>query len=621
MDSNPELDEAFGPATAAPSAATSLDSELDAAFGPPPARAPAATSSNPYDPNRPAIGDELENELHSLGSGLYHNVAGGFKGLYSLATTRDPDKAADVVNAETAKIYSPPVTHTPSTMSPGVRKAWEQGTRLPAPTELGDIAERAGASPGWSTVAAALPSAAAASLGAPRGGLGEVPKLTATGAPEAAQAVVNKASEAQSMGAAGKPLDISEVSPEGQAAVAKVAPNKLDTATLQNHVEAEKHGVDLTRGQASRDVNEFSHEQNTTNPDVVARINKQEGQLVDAIDNVRREASPTTVGNDYVENGRSAVDSLKAYDEPIQADIRAKYKALTDANGGSVPIDTGQFLGNVDAALKKGFLTKTAAASPEISEILDSVRSGEPMDFEAFENARTRLAAAQRGGGSAGEAARLVRGELEQIPLSAAAAPLKGLADTARSAARARFEASEADPAYQAVIDDVSAGNKRGSPSPLADTFLDKYVLSKSAPKSQVDLMMSKLDDEGKAAVTSHTLNAIRKGAVSSTNKVRPQGYSDALAKYQPKIDSLVSPETKQGLEEVGRVINNAKVAPPGNYVNYSKSGVIMNAAQGLGETALNAKTMGLGVPVIKGMMERRWAEQALQKFAGIEKP
>ena len=566
---------------------------------------PAA--SGPYDPNRHAFGDEFVNQLGAAASGAYHTALGGFKGIGTLIGTRDVSKATQAIEDEEAKAYQAP--QIPSKLKPSDQAAM---TMQPS-TGLGDFAAAHGAPPGLSTALAVAPSALASFI-APRGMGPEAP-------PVSAQSVADAAAARQSGGAAAASPDVMEASPTLQEEIARGNPATLNQTALQNHLEADRFGIQLSKGQATRDPGQFSREQNTTSEPVVQLLNKQNGQMVDAIDNIRREASPTTVGNDYIENGRAAVDALKAYDEPIQADMRAKYKALTDANGGSVPIDPGQFLSNVDGALKKGFLTKTAAASPEVSEVLDSVRSGEPMDFESFENARTRLASAQRAGGSAGEAARIVRGQLEQIPLSAEAAPLKGLADTARSAAKTRFDAMEADPAYQAAVDDVSAGNKRGSPTPLADTFLDKYALSKSAPQSQVDLMMQKIkatDPDAAGAVASHTLNAIRKGAVNANGNVLPNGYNSALQKYGPKLDSLVEPGTRDDLESLGRVITNARVAPPGNYVNYSKSGVITNAAQGIGEGLVNAKTFGMGVPVIKGMIQSGFAKDAVKPGAGI---
>lgn len=622
-DSDTELDAAFGGAAPPPidDSALSRDSEINAAFGEDAPTATGAAKTPPiYDPNRRAIGDELVNQLHGVASSMYHTVAGGYKGLTTLALTRDADKAAQVVEAEEAKTYRPPAENLSGAPANLRAKIAETHSLLP-PTVvgdfLGDTAERAGASPGLSTALKAA-GTVAPMLVAPRAGLGEaVPKLTASGAPEAAQAVVNKASEAQSMGAAGTPPDISQASPAGQMAIAKVDPAKLDTSAMQNHIEATSHGVDFTKGQATREPNQFSREQNTTHPDMVKRINEQNGKMVDALDTIRAEASPATVHNDVIQNGQTAVDSLKAYDEPVQADIRAKYKALEDANGGTLPMDTGSFLSNVDAVLKRKYLTGSVPTAGK--EFLESIRAGEPLDFERFEEARSRLAEAQRNGGSEGTAAKLIRGQLEQMPLSPEAAQLKGLADQARGAARARFEALESDPAYQAAVDDVAGGVKKNAPSPLADKFIDNYALN--APKANLDSMMSKLDENGRGAVTSHTLNTLRKAAVNSNGNVLPKGYNDTVLKYGPKLDSLIPPETRQRVESLGRVITNAKVPPPGHSVNYSKSGVIVNAARGLGETAVNAKTLGMGVPFIKNIAEGQFVRDALAPYAGIEKP
>lgn len=427
----------------------------------------------------------------------------------------------------------------------------------------------------------------------------------------------------QSMGAAAVAPQIAAASPELQAGFKQAAQKTggaVNPTASTNHLEADQHGIQLMRGQATRDAAQFSNEQNSTHPDIVKRINKQNEQMTDALDNIRREAAPGAVQNNPIENGQTVVDALKAHDEPVQADIRAKYKALTDANGGSVPIDPGTLLMKVDTALKKNYLTNSVP--PAASELLSSLRNGEPLDFEGFEAARSRLAEAQREGGSAGQAARIIRGELEQLPLAPAAAHLKGIADTARGAAKARFDALEADPAYQAAVDDVASGVKRGTPSPLADQFLDKYVLGK-APKANVDTLLGKLDPDAAEAVTSHTLNAIRKGAIPASGNITPTGFQAALDKYGPKLGSLVSPEVQESLESLQRVVRNAKTPPAGHFVNYSKSGVVMNAAKGvgqkIGEGVINAKTFGMGVPILKGIGENKFAKHALAPGAGLE--
>jgi hypothetical protein len=92
------------------------------------------------------------------------------------------------------------------------------------------------------------------------------------------------------------------------------------------------------------------------------------------------------------------------------------------------------------------------------------------------------------------------------------------------------------------------------------------------------------------------------------------------MQKLSPKIDSLVTPDTADSLQSLGNVITSAKVAPAGGYVNYSKSGVLMQHAQSLGEGILAAKTGGLSIPIIKslkGRAERQWAQQSANPNVG----
>jgi hypothetical protein len=466
----------------------------------------------------------------------------------------------------------------------------------------------------------------------------------------AAQEVINNSGAGQSMGAAAATHDVEALSPQLQAAVVdagRKTGGKVNLDALTAHAEFEQHGVEPLRGQITRDPEQFTEEQNSTHPDIIARINKQTPQLTDALDTIRRNASPTSVGNDYIENGRAAVDALKQYDEPIRADVSAKYKALADANGGSMPVDGRSFVDKADADLKAQ--NKARYLPPEVRSTLDDLREGGDFSFSNFENLRTDLAAASRkaeraGDGNAVGAIMLTRNALEQLPLSgkasqsglfsaggagapdaAALTQMKALADQARSAAKARFDAMDADPAYRAAVDDVSAGNKRGSPSPLADTFLDKYALSKSAPQSQVDLMMQKIkatDPEAAGAVASHALNAVRKAAISPNGNVLPSGFNGVMQKLGPKFDSLLAPETRDSLESYGRVLSRAKVEPAGGKVNYSRSGVIArDAMQTMAEGLANAKTGGT-YGILKKMLnikENAFAKDALKPGAGLD--
>lgn len=437
----------------------------------------------------------------------------------------------------------------------------------------------------------------------------------------------------QSMGAA-KAVDprLTAAAPELQQAVRQAARDTggaVNQTAYENHLDADQHGVQLMEGQATRDENQFSAEQNSVHPDIKARISKQTVQMTDALDNIRREAAPGAVQNNPIENGQTAVDKLKAYDEQVVADIDKKYAAARAASAtGDLQMDGSSFVSDANAALKPQ--SKFRFLPPTARGILDDVAGANGKmtldDYQAYDtqlgNEIAKAKAAQDG--NAAFAIGKVKESLNRVkPADAETSQAKDLFDTARSAAKARFDEMDADPAYQAAVSDVSlSGVKKGQPSVLADKFLDKYALQ--APKANLDRLMGKLDEEGQQAVTSHTLSAIRDRAITPNGQVSPHGYNGALEKYGPKLDSLVAPETRESLESLGRVITNAKVPPPGHSVNYSKSGVVANAAKGVGSelasAAVNAKTFGMGMPIIRGIADNAFAKRSLAPGAGLTK-
>lgn len=627
-DYDPDVTAAFGSAPALPIVHPDYDPDVHAAFSSEVLKASTKTEPNPLSETAHGVGT-LFDVIRNVGRTFSNEptVPYGSSESYSSRLSK-PLEAAEVDNVDPKeairrslpKLGDQPVVKKVLDALSQPSNDPKEAARLSAQnTPFGqtmrqdvlapaiDIANAAG-----NLTAAATPLRA---LKAPVG-----PEMDA-------QAIADRVSSSQSMGAASTTTNLAETSPNLRQSIVDAARRNggaVNADAMRAHVEADRNGVELMKGQATRDPVQFSAEQNSADPRIAARIKQQNEQLTDRLDEIRRETAPGSVHNDAIQNGQTVVDALKAYDEPIKANIQAKYKALTDANGGAIPIDTGTFLNNVDRALKKQYLTSSVPSGAQ--ELLSSLRAGEPLDFEGFEAARSRLAEAQRAGGSEGAAARIIRNELEQLPLSPQAANLKTLADNARSAAKARFDALDRDPAYQAAVNDVESGVKRGEPSPLADRFLDKYVLG-TAPKVNVDTMLSKLDDEAKGAVASHALNQVRNAAIGKTGQVLPSGFSSSMQKLDPKIQSLLPSSTIEDLQSLGRTINNAKVAPPGNHVNYSKSGVIMNAAnaaRGAGEQFLDLKTgglYGLGKKILTSdkAANEKFVNEALKPGAGID--
>lgn len=479
-------------------------------------------------------------------------------------------------------------------------------------------------------------------LTAAGGALKSVPKLLASGAPEAlpsAQQVVNRGATSQSMGAAGAGLDVSAASPaEQRGIVAHGETGPINPDVLARRLRADKLGIDLTEGQATRDAQLYSNEINGRKdvPQIGERLANQTPQLVNALDDIRREASPTSVQNGPVEHGQTVLDTYKNYDAPIKADVSAKYKALADANGGDLPVDGNSYVNAADAALKKQ--NKARYLPPEVRATLDDLREGGNFTFNNFENLRTDLAAAGRkaqraSDGNAQAAINIARNELEQLPLTGeAATKLKPLADAARNAARTRFEAMEADPAYAAAVGDVAEGVKPGQSSALADKFMDKYITGASVPNEDIARVQEKFSGNAdmQEAIRGHTLNTLKeKAGVNSQNEgFKQHGFNstvDALEKRR-KLDLLLGPETAQRVRDLGNVAQDIQVRPESHTVNASNSAVeLKSAARSAAEHVIQAKTAGFGMPILRSIFPDKsaaeMAERALKPGAGLNYP
>lgn len=420
-------------------------------------------------------------------------------------------------------------------------------------------------------------------------------------------------------------------SPELQqvaAAAAKKAPLPADV--LQRHVEADSLPVPmrLTAGQATLDPKVISDEMNNRakNPALAEVINGQGKQLVQNIDAIKEAAAPDAAAANHVEAGQSLVDLYKKVDEPVRADISAKYQALKDANGGQFPLDGKAFVDSADAALKKDLKSHYVPAG--IRSTLDDIRAGGGMTFEDFETLRSDLASTARSAADGKEraAANIIRQSLEDMPLTPAAQGLKPLADAARSAAKARFDRIEADPAYAAVVRDQA---KSGDLSPLADSFIQQYVVKGKA--ANVAKMSENLASEplARQVAAAGAIDYLSKkaGADPATGLFSQSGYNNAWKELSPKQAFLFDPQTGQHLETLGRVAKYTQVQPRGSYVNNSNTFVagLANQAAGAAETVGN-----MAVPFanagtrIRSALANRAAQQAVESHtapgAGLTK-
>lgn len=406
---------------------------------------------------------------------------------------------------------------------------------------------------------------------------------------------------------------------------AQVQRGPLDPAAIDRQIDADALPVrmQLMQGQASKDPEVWSHEFNAKgkDPQVAARFNEQNQQLIDNLDEFRRQAAPEAVAHDPVQSGQNIVDAYKRYDETATADISQKYTALREAaeqQGAS--IDAQAFVANSDKALKKSMKGRFVPGA--IAADLEDFRAGGAMDFEQFENLRTNLAAegrkAERGGdGNAAAAISIVREQLEALPLTGNAAKLKPLADAARKAAKARFDRLRAEPAYKAAVeDDVGIGEA----SPLADKFVQKYIVG--APRAHVTRMMETLGADGLAMETVRAAPFNYMKAKAGIDPYRNEGnfsqhgYNRALAELEPKLDLMVGEDLADQARRLGRVAYDVKGEPAGSFPNRLNTFIAATAeaAKGLAERSANTLIGGNIVPVGSWAREKLNARTAARE-------
>jgi hypothetical protein len=465
-----------------------------------------------------------------------------------------------------------------------------------------------------------------------------IPAVTPSGAPAGAESIPRVEVRGTSASMPAPRPSIADASPELQKAVADLQQKgvPVNPTALARHVEADTLPVPvkMTAGQASMNPALISEEMNsrgkaqpTVSPDFYNAQGKALGANLDAL---RAKAAPDVTATHPAEMGQALVDQYKAVDAPIRADITAKYKALADANGGNLPMSGQDFVNAADAAMKKGDISEWL---PEkVQAKLESYRNGAPMSFDNFENMRTILANEARKAGSgpspdgnAVHAIGVVRDALESLPMSGEAAAIKPLADAARGAAKARFDALRADPAYKAAINDTVG---HGEPSPLAEKFVQNYLINgKGANVKQMkaNLATSDIANQTIAAAGIDYLKGLS-GADPVTGKFLADRYNKGVNQLGPKLGDMFDPQTAQHLQQVGNVAKYTSAQPKGSFVNNSNTLVGAMAEAGKGTLEGMANNAALGVPVgtwIRKAAQNRSAAKAsaasVEPGAGIK--
>lgn len=447
-------------------------------------------------------------------------------------------------------------------------------------------------------------------------------------APQTAEDIVARVygDSQQSMGAASAAPKLTEVSPELKEAIVGTAQRTggaINPEVLARHVEADSLPVRirLSRGEATQDPVLLSEERNRRGKDTafaqrMDETNKKLGQNVQAI---RDEVGPDVFSTNQVEHADTVMSSYRAKNDVAQQEISKRYKALRDANGGQFPIDAKALYESAAAQLHQQLLFDHAP--PAVMKTLTRLAESNKMTFENFESLRTNLARIQRSNpdGNVVAAAGVIRGAMEALPLAQGAAKLKPLADSARAAAKAQFDALEADPAYKAAVME----------SVPPDRFMQRYVLG--GTRDNVALMRQNLADDDRALQTLGvaTLDYLRDAAKLNPHyegNFAAPGYTKALQNLSPKLASLLSPKAAEQLEKLGNVARYTTFQPRGSYVNNSNTFVAAaadkaaKAAEKIGNVAVPGLDLGtMARERVDKVKSAKETKRALAPGAGLD--
>lgn len=595
-----------------------------------------------------------------MGTGAAGAIVGGLTGASSLIAGADPEVAADRV-----QWWQQALTYQPRTAA-GQEQAAGFGEALSHPAnpatwpglygeEMAEAGEELGLPASALTFLRMAPEAATALLGAPgkapaaaRASIAQDISSAGTTVPRALERLADVREPdlppdadpfaRESLGAAAAvPSQLKTASPELQAAVrAEAREGGVNREALDRHLEADTLPIPmrLTKGQATQDPVQISEEMNKRakgDAELVRVFNQQNQQLIDNLDEIRRESAPSVVGNDHIQNGQQFIDEIKAFDNAEKADIRTAYDEAKALNGGDLPMDGKGFAAAADSALKENM--KARYLPGDIAGDLAEIRESGSMNFTQFENMRTTLAAAARkadasNDGNASRAISLVREALENTEVMGVAKDVKAKFDVARSKAKARFDRIKANPAIRAVVDDDVP---MGEASPLADTFTEKYIVK--GTKAHIARLQETLKGSPVAAeiMAAASLNYLKSksGVNLYTNEgnFSQAGFNRALSEVNPKLESLVGPQRAEQVRTLGNVARYTMVRPKGSYVNESNTFVAAAKEKALSaaEAALNTAVLpgaGLGTRG-RGMLEKRaekqFVKEATKPGAGLK--
>ncbi len=320
--------------------------------------------------------------------------------------------------------------------------------------------------------------------------------------------------------------------------------------------------------------------------------------MSNALDAVRDEVGPNVNSVQPVEHGDTLISAYQDKARIADANISAKYQALRDAAGGNFPVSAPGLLRNVTSKLNDELLLDHAPKA--VMSTLGKLADDDKMTFQNFESLRTNLARIMRTSTDGNEraAAGVIRSAMEELPLAPGAANLKPLADEARAAARAQFQALDADPAYKAAVNETVP----------PDRFVQKFITGPSATRDGVTQMKANLADNPVATQTMGVaaLDHLRGVSGVDAGDFRLTPFRKQLGALGPRLDALLDPKNLGHLHTLSE-------APEHGVIRRGVAAVLPT----LGTAAGASVGASVGFPTTGAITGERLGAKAAQKVLG----
>jgi len=402
-----------------------------------------------------------------------------------------------------------------------------------------------------------------------------------------------------------------------------------DAVARQNKALSVDPRLQLTEGQALQDANLISMERNDRGikEQLVSKFNEQNQILKERAEIYKNEFTPDVKGLSYVENATNAINAVDDLIKKNENAAKAKYDDLKALGGGKLELDGKSFGTTARQALSAEDIQDFVPS--QIMKRIDDYADGKKqMNLNLFEGLRTQIARESRKAERAGDgntvyALKVVRNELEQMPLANEAGAIKSVADEARSL----FKANRDLEANNAFYGQASRGGLDSK------DFVPKVAFrSKNDYFGQAMEVLNR-DPVAKQNFAQGTMDYMIRESTDGSGNLNPMKMANFIEDLQlnGRLEPLFGKENSAKLLDYAEVSRFTKSTPEGSFVNFSNTAPAAanlisrygSAAAEVAGASLNIPFVGEAVRTGSQFMEKRrtrkQAEKATEFGAGVE--